>query len=230
MNLLKTPLRRTTAIVAGALIGAAGAAAFAAPASAHHPELVGKTTCADKDGNWTVNWTVTNSESDITAKIVEVTRVFPLPLPNRPDAPPTGINEGDTLPKAGEGSLGAIQQLLKEHKKAQISVKARWIRNGDQVTETAFSPVIEQPAPCPTPPTPTPPSPTPPSPTPTTTVPPVENTPVPSPTPGDPGGGGGDLPLTGSAATNIAAGAGVLLAVGAALFFMARRRRVTFTA
>jgi LPXTG-motif cell wall-anchored protein len=49
------------------------------------------------------------------------------------------------------------------------------------------------------------------------------------------GGGGGDsdeptLPLTGAAAGSIAAGAGVLLAAGVALFFVARRRKVKFTA
>ena len=43
-------------------------------------------------------------------------------------------------------------------------------------------------------------------------------------------GEGGGLPLTGAAAGSIAGGAGVLLAVGAGLFFMARRRKVKFTA
>ncbi|MEH1130176.1 cell wall anchor protein [Micromonospora sp. CPCC 206061] len=44
------------------------------------------------------------------------------------------------------------------------------------------------------------------------------------------GGGGGDLPVTGVAATGIAAGALVLLAVGVMMFMIARRRRTTFTA
>lgn len=47
---------------------------------------------------------------------------------------------------------------------------------------------------------------------------------------GGDGGGDGDLPLTGVAIGGIAGGAGVLLAAGAALFFLARRRRMTFTA
>lgn len=50
----------------------------------------------------------------------------------------------------------------------------------------------------------------------------------------DTGGGGGgddgDLPVTGVAATGIAAGALVLLAVGVTLFMISRRRRTTFTA
>jgi hypothetical protein len=58
VNLLKSPLRRTTAAVAGAFIGLAGAVATAAPASAHHPELSGKAACAD-EGGWNVDWTLT---------------------------------------------------------------------------------------------------------------------------------------------------------------------------
>ena len=43
-------------------------------------------------------------------------------------------------------------------------------------------------------------------------------------------GEGGGLPVTGAAAGGVAAGAAGLLAVGGALFFMARRRKVKFTA
>jgi LPXTG-motif cell wall-anchored protein len=60
VNLFKSPLRRTTAVVAGAFIGLVGAAAAAAPASAHAPVVSGTTTCADKDGNWTIDWSVGN--------------------------------------------------------------------------------------------------------------------------------------------------------------------------
>ncbi|MEU4242110.1 DUF3824 domain-containing protein [Actinoplanes sp. NPDC026619] len=46
----------------------------------------------------------------------------------------------------------------------------------------------------------------------------------------DSDGGGGGLPVTGAAAGGIAGGAAVLLALGAGMFFMARRRKVKFTA
>ena len=46
----------------------------------------------------------------------------------------------------------------------------------------------------------------------------------------DNSGGGGGLPLTGAAAGSIAGGAGAMLAIGAVLFLMARRRKVKFTA
>ncbi|UQU66199.1 cell wall anchor protein [Couchioplanes caeruleus] len=56
-------------------------------------------------------------------------------------------------------------------------------------------------------------------------------TPTTSPTPGTPptGGDGGGLPVTGAAAGAIAGGALALLIAGGVLFFLARRRRVTFT-
>jgi LPXTG-motif cell wall-anchored protein len=60
VNLLKSPLRRTTAVLAGAFIGLVGAAAAAAPASAHAPVVTGTTTCADEDGNWTIDWSFGN--------------------------------------------------------------------------------------------------------------------------------------------------------------------------
>ncbi len=59
MNLLKSPLRRTTAALAGAFIGLAGAVAFAAPAMATHPTVTGTADCVSDKG-WKVTWTVTN--------------------------------------------------------------------------------------------------------------------------------------------------------------------------
>jgi LPXTG-motif cell wall-anchored protein len=71
VNLLKSPLRRTTAALAGAFIGLAGAVAFAAPASAHYTELAGKTDCLE-NGGWTVDWTLTPKKAPIDGKIVKV--------------------------------------------------------------------------------------------------------------------------------------------------------------
>jgi hypothetical protein len=58
VNLLKSPLRRTTAVLAGAVIGLVGVVATAAPASAHHPELTGTATCVE-EGGWKVDWALT---------------------------------------------------------------------------------------------------------------------------------------------------------------------------
>ncbi len=59
MNLLKTPLRRATALVAGSFIGLAGAVAIAAPASAHYPSASGSTPCVSGD-KWKIDWSIGN--------------------------------------------------------------------------------------------------------------------------------------------------------------------------
>jgi LPXTG-motif cell wall-anchored protein len=57
VKLFKSPLRRTTAVLAGAFIGMAGAVALAAPASAHSPSVSGEAKCIDDgSGTWTANW------------------------------------------------------------------------------------------------------------------------------------------------------------------------------
>jgi len=72
VNLLKSPLRRTTAVLAGAFIGLAGAVAFAAPASAHSPTVTGSTTCV-KDGKWTIDWAIGNDyQTDATVAKVKL--------------------------------------------------------------------------------------------------------------------------------------------------------------
>lgn len=53
---------------------------------------------------------------------------------------------------------------------------------------------------------------------------------IPFEQPEDCDGEGGGLPVTGTAVGGIAAGAAVLLAIGAGLFVMSRRRRIRFTA
>ncbi|MFV2100419.1 hypothetical protein [Micromonospora sp. LOL_024] len=61
-------LRRVTAAAAGALIGLAGVATVAAPASAHHPVIKG-VGCKLDNGDVKVEWTVTNSESRWVAEV-----------------------------------------------------------------------------------------------------------------------------------------------------------------
>jgi hypothetical protein len=70
VNLLKSPLRRTTAVLAGAFIGMAGAVALAAPASAHAPTVSANTSCLS-DGTWKVDWSVGN-DYHVGATVVSV--------------------------------------------------------------------------------------------------------------------------------------------------------------
>ena len=64
MNLLKTNFRRTTAVLAGTVLGLAGVAALAAPASAHSPLVAGNADCVNSDGSWTVSWKIGNDFGD----------------------------------------------------------------------------------------------------------------------------------------------------------------------
>jgi hypothetical protein len=64
VNLLKTKLRRTTAVLAGTVLGLAGVAALAAPASAHSPLVAGSSDCVNSDGSWTVSWKIGNDFGD----------------------------------------------------------------------------------------------------------------------------------------------------------------------
>lgn len=68
MNLLRNKLRRTTAVVAGSIVGLAGVVALAAPASAHSPTVSGTSSCAD--GDWAVDWKFGNdygSDATVTS-------------------------------------------------------------------------------------------------------------------------------------------------------------------
>ncbi|HEX2772593.1 MAG TPA: cell wall anchor protein, partial [Micromonosporaceae bacterium] len=71
MNRPKLSLRRPLAVLGATFVGLAAAVAVAAPASAHHPEIAG-TGCKLEDGSVKVTWTVTNSETEWTAEILEI--------------------------------------------------------------------------------------------------------------------------------------------------------------
>jgi LPXTG-motif cell wall-anchored protein len=316
VNLLKTPLRRTTAVVAGVFLGLAGAVALVSPASAHHPIVEPVTACKNHDGTWHVKWKVTNSEWDLEGVITEVAT-------EPANSPVAGIAPGVTLPKAGHGAVYGVQQLPADAYQAKLSVKGHWVRNGQNIDAWNSGSKNKPHKKCEgdhtTPPTTAPPTTTPPTTEPTTapTTPPTSapTTPTATPTapadvprqilesdcttitvglenpadgktitlhfttskgeerttviapgetktekfsatPGftvtvtpenydgavtetiayeqpegcDTSGNGGGLPVTGAAAGTIAGGAGLLLAVGAVLFVIARRRKVKFTA
>jgi len=60
VNLLKTKLRRTTAVLAGTVLGLAGVAALASPASAHSPVVLHSEPCLASNGSWAVIWKIGN--------------------------------------------------------------------------------------------------------------------------------------------------------------------------
>jgi LPXTG-motif cell wall-anchored protein len=291
VNLFKSPLRRTTAVLAGAFIGLAGAVAIAAPASAHSPVVKGSTTCV-KDGSWTIDWAVGNDYP--TDATVSKIKLYP------GDATVTG----PLTEKQADGSGALIPANSDNNPAAQVHgsttvsdkygavILAVWLHWADYDTPkdkpARFR--VGQPEACTpeTPPTTTPPA-KPGAPTPIlkqdcTTMTVGLNNPKDgkeitldfttskgeqrsdvikpgesksekfSATPGftvtlsikgvegsetveyqkpadcDDSGQGGGLPSTGAAAGTIAGGAAVLLIAGGVLFFVARRRKVRFTA
>jgi LPXTG-motif cell wall-anchored protein len=307
---LKSPLRRSAVLVAGALIGLSGAFALTGPASAHHSTVSGSAECDVKTGEWVVTWTV-NAYSGYkeNAPTFEWTKVD-ASSSEKISNPEIAVT-GHQLPDAQE--LKGEQRLKASEKGASLTVEAKWSnQNADKEPHTASitfegkcdkTPTDEPSTPTDEPSTPTDEPSTPPlpseelpgEPTPiyevdcdtitlgfdnpadgtkitldfatskgeerTLVIKPGEKkTATFSATEGfslkvtttatfggetysdtetidydqpedcDSAGGGGGLPLTGAAAGSIAGGAGVLLAVGAGLFFMARRRKVNFTA
>jgi hypothetical protein len=336
VNLLKSKLRRTSAVVAGSIIGLAGVAVFAAPASAHAPTIDGTASCVSDKG-WTVDWSVGN-DFDLDATVTSVTATDQ----SGKELKVTGaLAESVTVPANSDDNAagqvkGATEVTDEDVTAVTLTVILKWSdgytndgqspadvqalsrkgghnggggkHNGPPLTKTVDKGekcTSEEP-PATTEPTPTPTETTPtlPVPTPSTTDEPGEFTPIieedcdtitigidnPSDGlewkltyetskgekrevtvkpgekktetfsakagfsikltlavtyegetysdyttieyqgPGDCSGEGGGLPVTGAAAGGIAGGAAVLLALGALLFVMARRRKLKFTA
>jgi LPXTG-motif cell wall-anchored protein len=301
---LKSPLRRTAVLAAGALIGLSGAFALAGPASAHHNIVKGESSCDKVAGEWVVNWTVQAVGNAPTYKWTEVTLTPAGTTISNPDLKVNGKDLDNNKPLTGE------QRVPGSESSSSLTVKAEWTTGKASETGTVnFGGKCEK-TPSEEPSTPTE---EPSTPTEEPSTPPV----IPSDLPGEaepileadcdtitigldnpadgvqytlkfktskgetrtlvikPGekktetfsattgfkidltitatyegkvfsetipveyeqpedcdnsGSGGGLPLTGAAAGSIAGGAGALLAVGAGLFFMARRRKVKFTA
>lgn len=122
-------LRRAAALTAGALIGLAGVATAASPALAHHPIPSG-TYCAAQDGKVTVNWSVLNSETDITGTITKLESTVPGDITG-------GLALNATLPKQGDGPLTGTQTHTFEGAlpELKLTVEARWERGDRIITE-----------------------------------------------------------------------------------------------
>jgi LPXTG-motif cell wall-anchored protein len=120
VNLLKSPLKRTVAVAAGAFIGLAGAFAITGPASAHHPEISGSSSCVNADGTWQVTWTLSNSQDNLPAIITQI------------DATPAGSKLSDSLkvgaaiPVRSQGTLSGTQTLPAGAERAGISLTTKW--------------------------------------------------------------------------------------------------------
>ncbi|MGW4944829.1 LPXTG cell wall anchor domain-containing protein [Actinoplanes sp. NPDC004185] len=301
---LKSPLRRTAVLAAGALIGLSGAFALAGPASAHHNIVTGNVDCDKVAGEWVVNWTVQAVGNAPTYKWTEVTLTPAGTTIDNDDLKVNGKDLENNKPLTGK------QRVPGKELSSSLTVAAHWTSGDAKETGTVTfegkcekTPSEEPSTPTEEPSTPTEEPSTPPAipsdlpgeaepileadcttmtigldnpangveytlkfktskgETRTLVIKPGEKkTETFSATTGfkidltisatyegekfsetvpveyeqpedcDNSGSGGGLPLTGAAAGSIAGGAGALLVIGAGLFFMARRRKVKFTA
>lgn len=93
--------RRLLAGAAGLVIGAAGALAMAAPASAHVPKVSGSAECDTTTGEWVIQWSVNSFSEDGEGFAGTITNVTVVP-----PAPALTISLTDArVPAQTEGSL-----------------------------------------------------------------------------------------------------------------------------
>ncbi|MEU4221145.1 LPXTG cell wall anchor domain-containing protein [Actinoplanes sp. NPDC026623] len=289
---LKSQLRRTAVLTAGALIGLSGAFVLAGPASAHHSTVTGVAECDTVAGDWKVTWTV-NAASGGHSPTYKWTKV---------ELTPAGVLDNPKLKVDGTTELTddevivAVQHVPTTQTSTKLAVAAVW-KTGDASADGTVNlegkcektPTDDESTP------PEVPADLPGEPEPvfeldcttmtigldnpadgvefklhykTTkgeerdlTIKPgekksekfsakpgfkvdvtfsatvdgesyseTETIAYEQPADCDDSGSGGGLPVTGAAAGSIAGGAAVLLIAGVGLFFMARRRKVKFTA
>jgi LPXTG-motif cell wall-anchored protein len=195
------------------MLGVAGAAMFATPASAHTADLGASFKCDKETGEWVVTATLANQFS-MPAKLSEVV-VTGLPVEKNPKVVVSGdIKDGAGLkPKGEEGdTLTGTARVDGTATGISLSVKVTWKDKKDQVKDgtlkfegTCVKDVVQ-------PPPPPPPA------------------PGPSPSPSATASAAPALPTTGSNTGLYAGGALVLGGAGAGLFLVARRRRIKFIA
>ena len=129
MKLLKSKLRRTTAVVAGAIIGLGGVAFFASPASAHHSNVSGKAVCDTTTGEWTVNWSVDTVDYPESVKKFGLNLVEATPNALEPATDHAQQIEqsakGD-YPYTASATITGVQKVPGNARKATLTVQATW--------------------------------------------------------------------------------------------------------
>jgi hypothetical protein len=128
---LKSPLHRTAAVLAGAIIGLVGVTAAAGPASAHNASVTGKATCAD--GKNVVTWKF-NNDYPTGATVQD------LQLPAGA-TPQPAIAGGDTLHNGLVLNPGDTEftQVVDSAQTVDLSFTAYWAQP-DQYTDPSTNP------------------------------------------------------------------------------------------
>lgn len=122
-------LRRALAVTAGALLGLAGVAAVASPASAHHSEVKVTAQCDTAAGEWITTWTVRTyaprgvnnfklTKAEATSRTGQTTTPFTI----------EGIQatEGNSYPHPVSQPLTGTARLAGDVAEASLTVRAQW--------------------------------------------------------------------------------------------------------
>jgi hypothetical protein len=138
VNLLKSKLRRTTAVLAGAMLGLSGAAFFAAPASAHSSYVSGTAECDTTTGEWAVKWTVDTdngrTKHSKSYRFVYVdSQVDGKPAANAVEGiAHTPDDANPPFPYESNKPLEGTQRVAGDAKEASLTVQVKW---SDEFTE-----------------------------------------------------------------------------------------------
>ncbi|MCW3840739.1 LPXTG cell wall anchor domain-containing protein [Micromonospora yasonensis] len=139
-------LRRSVAVIAGALIGLAGVAVVAAPASAHHSEVKVTAECDTAKGEWVTTWTVrTYAPQGVNryklTKVEAVSKTGATSTPFTIDG--IQVTEGASYPHEVSQSLVGTARLAGDVTEASLTVRAQWDNtyqeNDDKSASIKFS-------------------------------------------------------------------------------------------
>ena len=228
MNLSVKKLRRSATVIGGSFLGLGIAAALATPALACNSTITGVPSCVNADGTWSVTWSVTSDKSNTAGTIIGVHTT-----PDNAQLTNIVVDKAHpvSVPAQGQAPLTGVETLGADDTKARLQIVVSYPIGDHHKPRpiTDSSPIVDKPSQHCTPPS-TPPTtkPTTKPTTPPTTKPathPTTTAPTPAPSTSAP-----VLAITGSSSGPLAGGAVALVLVGGGAFFMARRRKMKFTA
>ncbi|MFC3505002.1 cell wall anchor protein [Micromonospora krabiensis] len=123
----KLSLRRPLAVLGAVLLGLTGAAAVAAPASAHHTTITATAACDQLSGERVITWKVENSEVNKDATIRKVTASPATPVTVAVEG--AGTKPLDQVVIAQGSFVEAVQRVPGDTAKATLKVKAAWYKD-----------------------------------------------------------------------------------------------------
>jgi len=132
----RIPLHRTATVVAGALIGLAGAVAAAAPASAHTAELTAASQCTDS--GWKATWNLTTSDTDDHEGVLSNVKVTiaHTQVPPGSGGPPRLARLTDGAEVAGDTTVSDTLTLYRDATSATLTLTVTWQVGDDTHTKT----------------------------------------------------------------------------------------------